>query len=91
MRIASIALATITLFQVAGAELASAAPKPWCLISGRDGPGGGIPDCTYHTLQQCMASIGGGADRCTENPALAWDRLEGKRPQPPRSKPSRGY
>jgi hypothetical protein len=88
MRIASIGLAAITLFQLAGAEPASAeqAPRPWCMISGRGGPGGGMPDCTYHTLQQCTASLGGGADRCTENPALAWDRLEGRRSsQPPRS------
>lgn len=91
MRIASIGLAAITLLQLVGVETVSAAPKPWCMISGRGGPGGGMPDCSYHTLQQCMASLGGGADRCTENPALAWDRLEGKRSsQPQRGKAGRG-
>lgn len=88
----SMGLAAITLLLVVGMEPASAASRPWCLISGRAGPGGGIPDCSYQTLQQCMGSIGGGTDRCTENPALAWDRLEGKRSsQPPRNKTGRGY
>jgi Protein of unknown function (DUF3551) len=92
MRMISMGLAAITLLQLVGVEPASAEPRPWCLVPGRGGPGGGIPDCSYHSLQQCMASVGGGADRCSENPALAWDRLEGKRaPQPPRSRNGRGY
>jgi Protein of unknown function (DUF3551) len=83
MRIALIGLAVITIMLPAGVELASAQPRPWCLQTGRGGPGGGIPDCTYYTLQQCRAAIGGGGDGCFENPALGWDRIEGKRSAPP--------
>ena len=92
MRMVSIGLAAIALVQLAGVEPVSAEPKPWCLFSGRSGPGGGIPDCSYYTQRQCEASIGGGSDRCYENPALAWDRIEGKRsPQSPRRKSGGGY
>ena len=92
MRVVSIGIAAIALLQLANIEPASAEPKPWCLFAGRSGPGGGIPDCSYYTRQQCEGSIGGGSDRCYENPALAWDRLEGKRsPQPPKGKAGRGY
>ncbi len=89
MRIALIGLAFLTTVVPAGIEPAEAQspPKPWCLQSGRGGPGGGLPDCTYYTWQQCRASIGGGTDGCFQNPALAWDRIEGKRyAQPPRSR-----
>ncbi|MPZ37410.1 MAG: DUF3551 domain-containing protein [Rhizobiales bacterium] len=86
MRIVLIGLAVLTVILPANVELASAQPRPWCLQSGRGGPGGGLPDCTYYTLQQCLASRGGGTDGCMQNPAIGWDRIEGKRyAQPPRS------
>jgi len=92
---ALIGLAVVTLslpvtVEPAGAQ--SRPPRPWCLQSGRGGPGGGIPDCSYYTLEQCRASIGGGGDGCFSNPAIGWDRIEGKRyAQPPRRARDRGY
>jgi hypothetical protein len=90
MRIALISLAVLTVTLPAGVELASAQPRPYCMQSGRGGPGGGIPDCSFHTLEQCLASRGGGTDGCFANPALMWDRIEGKRTQQPRSRTGRG-
>jgi len=55
---------------------AGSEPRPYCLQAGRGGPGGGLPDCSYHTLAQCRASIGGGADACYENPVLLWRARE---------------
>jgi len=88
MRIPLIGFAFLAIVLPAGVETAAAQspPKPWCLQAGRGGPGGGLLDCTYYTLQQCRASMGGGTDGCSQNPALAWDRIEGKRyAQPSRS------
>jgi hypothetical protein len=90
MRIALISLAVLTVTLSAGIELASAAPRPFCMQAGRGGPGGGIPDCSFHTMEQCLASRGGGTDGCFANPALMWDRIEGKRTQQPRSRTGRG-
>lgn len=85
--VAAVTLSVPTTIQPAGAQ--SHPPRPWCLQAGRGGPGGGIPDCSYYSEAQCRASIGGGGDGCFPNPALGWDRIEGKRyPQPPRG---RGY
>jgi hypothetical protein len=39
----------------------------FCRIHG--GRSGAIPDCSYHTLAQCRASIVGGGSYCTENPS----------------------
>lgn len=90
-----IGLAVLTMALPAGVEPAEAQsqPRPWCMQSGRGGPGGGIPDCVYYTQQQCLQSIGGGGDGCFPNPALGWDRIEGRRyAQPPRSRArERGY
>jgi hypothetical protein len=93
MRIVLIGLAVLSTILLASIEAASASQRPWCLQAGRGGPGGGLLDCTYATLQQCLASRGGGGDGCVENPAIGWDRIEGKRsPQPTRSGArDRGY
>ena len=53
----------------AGVQPSSADPRPYCLQAGRGGSGGGLPDCTYHTWEQCRAAVGGGSDSCSENPA----------------------
>ena len=92
MRLVLIGFVVITAFLPAGVEPASAQPRPWCLRTGNEGPSGGLPDCTYYSLQQCRASIASGTDHCFENPALGWDRIEGRRTrQPPRSSRERGY
>jgi Protein of unknown function (DUF3551) len=96
MRIVLIGLAIVTMNLPAGVELADAQshpPRPYCLQAGRGGPGGGLLDCSYYTLQQCLGAVGGGTDACSVNPALGWDRIEGKRyGQPPRSNTrERGY
>ena len=89
MRTVLIGLATLTMILPASIELASAQPRPWCLQAGRGGPGGGLPDCSYHTLQQCRGAV---TDGCMQNPALGWDRIEGKRSrQPAPSTSGRGY
>ena len=89
MRIALIGFAVLTIILPADIETAEAqsSPRPWCIQTGQDGPGGGIPECSFYTQQQCLASVGGGTDGCFPNPALGWDRIEGNRyAQPPRSK-----
>ena len=83
MRIVLFGLALATIALPAAVEPAAAQPRPWCLEAGQNGPGGGLLDCTYYTLEQCRAAIGGGADGCLQNPALGWDRLQGRRPTPP--------
>ena len=86
MRMLLIGLAIVTVVLPASIEPAQTqrSPRPWCLQAGKGGPGGGLPMCTYYTLEQCRMSIGGGAENCFPNPALAWDRLEGKRATPRR-------
>jgi hypothetical protein len=37
---------------------------PFCLVSSANL---GVPECLYHTWQQCRASVGGGGDRCDFN------------------------
>ena len=85
MRIALIGLAVITIMLPAGVELASAQPRPWCLQTGRGGPGGGIPDCTYYTLQQCRATVSGIGGYCKPNPFYDGSPIGGQ----PRSKRQR--
>ena len=54
------ALATVAL--LAGGQPGNAAA--FCLVSSVYM---GIPECTYHTWEQCRASIGGGGDYCELN------------------------
>jgi hypothetical protein len=68
---------------IASAPQSFADPRPFCLSGNRSN--GGMPDCTYHTWEQCRASIGGGSDGCYENPMLLWKaREQGRVKQPPR-------
>lgn len=62
MRNALIVTAVATAALLAGAQPGSAAP--FCLVSSIYL---GMPECTYHTWQQCRASIGGGGDYCELN------------------------
>ncbi|MCC6887220.1 MAG: DUF3551 domain-containing protein [Hyphomicrobiales bacterium] len=85
MRLALIGLGVTALLAAVDPAAAQRQARPWCLQSSHDGPGGGLPDCTYYTFEQCRAAVGGGTDGCFPNPALGWDRIEGKRaPVPPR-------
>jgi Protein of unknown function (DUF3551) len=73
----------------AGVQPSSADPRPYCLQGGKGASGGGLPDCTYHTWEQCRAAVGGGADACYENPALAWRARERGYVQPAPRRQSR--
>ena len=85
MRNVVIGLAAVMMSLPAAIVPSAAQPRPWCLQGGEHSPGGGLLVCTYHTLEQCRGSVGGGAEGCVQNPALVWDRIEGKRAkQPPR-------
>jgi hypothetical protein len=64
-------LGVVATVLTAGVQPSSADPRPYCL-QGRGAPGGGLPDCSYHTWEQCRASVGGGSDSCFENPELLW-------------------
>jgi hypothetical protein len=85
MRNIVIGLAAVVVMSLP-ATVAPAAPqpRPWCLQGGEHSPGGGLLVCTYQTLEQCRGSIGGGDEACVQNPALLWDRIEGRRSPPPR-------
>jgi hypothetical protein len=63
----------------------SAAPRPRCV---RDGAfGSGTWDCTYHNLQQCLASASGNGGSCYENPNYRGPERKPAR----RSSPERRY
>ncbi|MGH6770155.1 MAG: DUF3551 domain-containing protein, partial [Xanthobacteraceae bacterium] len=69
----------------------AAEPRPYCLTGGR-GSTGGIPDCSYHTWEQCRAAIGGGGDACMANPELSWRALDRAATQPkPRRRQQQRY
>jgi uncharacterized protein DUF3551 len=46
-----------------GADPVAAQARPWCLF--QSGP---PTRCTFHTLEQCRASIVAGTDHCGPNP-----------------------
>lgn len=47
-------------------------PPAWC-NQGNEMTGG-VMDCTYFTLQQCLASASGVGGTCIPNPAYEWAR-----------------
>jgi hypothetical protein len=67
MRYTLLALATL-------AVLAAAVPahaqfnKRYCSFGGSDNSGGGLPDCSFNTWEQCRMSASGLARYCGENP-----------------------
>ena len=81
MRIALLSLAFVATALTATIEPADAQPRPWCFRGGEHSPGGGLLVCSYQTLEQCMGTVNGGNEGCVRNPDLAWDRIEGRRPQ----------
>jgi len=85
MRMILLGFAFVSTIVPASIEAAGAREvRPWCFKGGRGSPGGGLPDCSYSTLEQCRLTIGGGNEGCFRNPALEWDRIEGRRPAPSR-------
>jgi hypothetical protein len=63
---------------------AATAPRPWCVRDGSFGQGSW--DCTYHNLQQCLASASGNGGSCEQNP-----KYRGPPREPRRSTRERRY
>ena len=60
--------------------------RPYCI---RDGAGGsGMWDCSYYSMQQCLASASGTGGSCWENPNYKGPKKKGAKA--PRSLPG-GY
>ncbi len=57
---------------------ADAAQRQFCVSGNR--ANGGMPDCSYYTWQQCIASTSG-SDTCMVNPWYAGPRQAQGRPQ----------
>lgn len=74
----SIGLTTAAIAIVAGMHSAEAQtqrePRPYCMSGNKSN--GGMPECSFHTWEQCRANLHGGADHCYANPALAWHRAQ---------------
>jgi hypothetical protein len=47
----------------------------WCTDGGGVDEGAHL-ECSYYTLEQCMASARGRGQHCTENPDIAWRARE---------------
>ena len=91
MIVTGIAFAVVALAAATEAN-AQRQPRPWCFRGGEHSIGGGLLDCSYQTLAQCRATATLAGEGCEPNPALGWDRLEGKGTrQPPRRVRERGY
>jgi hypothetical protein len=67
-------LVVATLAASVSAASAATAPRPWCIRGGV--MGAGMWDCTYHNLQQCLASANGNGGTCVENPNYRGSRNE---------------
>ena len=57
-------------------------PRPYCMQGGR-GTTGGMLDCSYYTMEQCLRTLVGGEGICSVNPALGWRARELPPYQPP--------
>ena len=57
-------LAGATTADIAAAQPITGSAR-WCVVVGLHG---GTLDCSYHTLQQCMASASGVSNQCSLNP-----------------------
>jgi hypothetical protein len=66
------ALAAISVAGVTSSDAQSKGPKPWCIANGAFGAGS--MDCTYWTLEQCLATSRGAGGVCRENPVLLWQQ-----------------
>ena len=43
-------------------------PRAFCTEGGSDFTGHGMPNCTYYTWEQCIATARGNGQHCTANP-----------------------
>jgi hypothetical protein len=78
--LAGLAVAGVLL----GAHAAGAqnTTRPYCI---RDGASGrGMWDCSYYSMQQCLASARGAGGSCWENPNYQGPKRKGAK-QPPRA------
>jgi len=53
-------------------------PPQWC--NQGNSVNGGMMECSYHTLQQCLAGASGVGGTCIPNPAYEWARYYRERP-----------
>ncbi len=60
-----LAIAVMTAALAASATPGAAAERAYCLNGKATG---GVADCSYTSMAQCLASVGGGADGCYPNP-----------------------
>jgi hypothetical protein len=71
MRHAIARLATVTAVLITDARSGSAQEsffnERYCSQTTGSGPGTGIPNCSFHTWQQCIESARGLGRYCTEN------------------------
>lgn len=58
-------LAAFALLSLASAESRAEIDYPWCSISSTGQSG--MPACRFATLEQCQASVSGGAGFCQRN------------------------
>jgi hypothetical protein len=65
---AALAFATLTAAGIAAAGAETAACRPWCVLYGGIGGGGGGTNCGFISREQCMWTAQG-SDVCMPNPA----------------------
>jgi hypothetical protein len=82
MRLGLIGFGALVAIMTAGVvQPSSAAPRPWCMQEP-----GYMGSCSYYSFQQCYESAKGLGGHCYENPAIAWQRLQGSGTEAPRRK-----
>jgi uncharacterized protein DUF3551 len=82
MRMVLIGLVAVLIAAAVGAEPASAAkrryappPGPPPVCNQGNSVTGGVPDCSYYTMQQCLISARGVGGTCGPNPWYQWQAL----------------
>lgn len=65
IRSIAIVIAAMALLSLAPAQGRAEVDYPWCSISSTGQSG--MPACRFATVEQCQASIGGGAGFCQRN------------------------
>jgi Protein of unknown function (DUF3551) len=68
MRLILASLAAATTFLAVNVESANAqnTTRPYCLRDGVNGPG--MWDCSYYSMEQCLATASGNGGSCQPNP-----------------------